>query len=81
MIEKYEKLSELLNTIRGYGSSGRNDELKKEIEAALASEQKSASKTAKEIALNAALTVYTPHNGTTKDIVDAAQTIFEWLAK
>ena len=41
----------------------------------------SASKPPKEIALNAALTVYTPHNATAEDIVKAATTIFEWLTK
>jgi len=35
----------------------------------------------KEIALNAALTVYTQHNATAKDIVDSAQIIFEWLTR
>ena len=41
----------------------------------------SGGKKAKEIALNAALTVFTPHNATAEDIVKAADTIFNWLTK
>lgn len=38
-------------------------------------------KKSKQVALEAALTIYSPHNANADEIVKAAQTIFEWLTK